>query len=296
MDRLILGTAQLGMNYGIANKPGRPNPDLSRKIVQSAWENGIREYDTAQEYGESEKTLGKALSSLGLSSKAKIITKLNQELDHLDKKTMTQAVRESIAQLDVPALHGLMLRREEYLNLWEKGLGEIFQGFVAQGLTRYLGVSVYSPEMAILGLNTDGIDMIQLPSNILDRRFENAGVFDLAKELGKQIHVRSVFLQGLLLMDRCEIPSNMQFAGSVLEKLKHVEQETGLSRQNLAFGYAKQAYPDAKIVFGVETSEQLNENFISWAKELPHGLIARIKNEFKNVENRVLNPVLWPNK
>ena len=113
ISRLVLGTAQLGMDYGIANKSGRPNSAMAEEMVETAWENGIKIYDTAQGYGESEKALGKALNSLGLSSDANIITKLDPKLDLLDKDALEQAVRESLTRLEVPSLHGLMLHREK---------------------------------------------------------------------------------------------------------------------------------------------------------------------------------------
>ena len=292
-SRFVLGTAQLGMNYGIANKSGTPDSDLAKQIVKSAWENGIREYDTAQGYGESENVLGKALHSLGFSSYARVITKLDPGLDHLDRSGLEQAVKESLDRLNVPILHSLMLHKEEYLELWEKGLGRILRNFVERGLTRYLGVSVYSPDSALLAHKTDGIDMLQIPSNILDRRFEKAGIFQLAENNGKQIYVRSVFLQGLLLMDSEEVPPGLQFAVEVLEKLRYFSHEIGLSRQDLALGYVRQAYPQAKVVFGVETLVQIKDNLKSWEGLFPLGLVDLARKKFNNLENRILNPALW---
>ena len=294
-SRLVLGTAQLGMTYGIANKSGRPNLDLTKQIVKTAWENGIREYDTAQGYGESENVLGNALRSLGICSKISVITKLDRNLDHLGKAALEEAVKESLCHLDVPILHGLMLHRQEYLELWEKGLGDTLQSFITKGLTEHIGVSVYSPDKAVLALETDGIDMIQIPSNILDRRFEKAGVFRLAEENGKQIYVRSVFLQGLLFMESERVPANMQFAVEVLKKLEAFSQETGLSKQELALGYVRQAYPQAKVVFGVETPEQISGNLKSWETILPVGIVEKVQKDFGYVEERILNPALWPN-
>ena len=295
ISRLVLGTAQLGMNYGIANKSARPDSDLAKKIVQTAWENGIREYDTAQGYGESENVLGNALHSLGFSSDAKVITKLDPGLDHLDRAGLEKAVRKSLTRLNVPILNGLMLHKEEYLEVWESGMGDILRGLVKKGLTEHVGVAVYSPRIAKLALETDGIDMIQIPSNILDRRFEEADVFQLAEKKGKQIYVRSVFLQGLLLMERKRIPPKMQFAVEVLKRLEGFSQEIGLSKQTLALGYVRQAYPQAKIVFGVETPEQINSNLKSLYTTLPVGFVGRSQKEFPYVEESILNPALWPN-
>ena len=293
ISRLVLGTAQLGMNYGIANKSGRPDSDLARQIVKTAWEKGIREYDTAQGYGESEKVLGNSIRSLGLGPELKVITKLDPILDHLDEVELELSVKKSIRSLNIRILHGLMLHREGHLLHWEKGLGEIVQGFVKKGLTAKLGVSVYSPEMAMLALKTDGIDMVQLPSNILDRRFEKAGVFDFAEEMGKQVYVRSVFLQGLVLINVEQLPKHMTFALPVLKKIEGVSIDTGLTMKELALGYVKRAYPNAKILFGAETPRQVEENVDMWRRNPQEDFIEQAKELFDDVEERVLNPASW---
>ena len=293
ISRLVLGTAQLGMKYGIANKSGRPDSDSARKIVQTAWESGIKIYDTAQGYGDSEKVLGNALRSLGLCSKARVITKLDPNLDHLDKYALERAVRRSLDRLNLPTLHGLMLHREEYLELWETGLGEILQSFIGKGLTEHIGVSVYSPKKALLALEKDEIYMIQIPSNILDRRFEKAGVFVLGQE--KEVYIRSVFLQGLILMNAEELTENMKFANRILNSLEAFSRETGLSKQDLALGYVGRAFPGTRIIFGAETSRQVKNNLKSWKRTLPDGFVELVQKDFASVEERVLNPALWPN-
>ena len=292
-SRLVLGTAQLGMTYGIANKSGRPDSDLAKKIIKTAWENGVREYDTAQAYGESEKVLGNAIRSLGLGSEFRVITKLDPVLEHLDKASLESSVMKSIHYLNVPMLYGLMLHSEEHLFLWEKGLGETLQSFIENGLTENLGVSVYSPKMAVLALKKDAIDMVQILSNIFDRRFEKAGVFNLAEEMGKQVYVRSVFLQGLAFMSPEELPKHMRFALPVLEKLESLSIDTGLEMQELALFYVKKAYPNAKIIFGAETLRQVEENVGMWRRNPQEDFVEQARELFDEIEQRVLNPASW---
>ena len=292
-SRLVLGTAQLGIDYGIANIIGKPDYFQAKSIIQKAWEKGIREYDTAQGYGESEKVLGNALRSLGISSEVRVITKLDPNIEHLDKAALEQAVRGSLTHLNIPILYGLMLHREEYLELWQKGLGEILQDFVLKGLTEHVGVSIYSPEKAMFALETEGISIVQIPSNILDRRFERAGVFEKAERKRKQIYVRSVFLQGLAVMRIEELPRHMEFAASVLRRIDSLCNDAGLTRQALSLGYVKEAYPNAKIIFGAESHEQVEENMVYWNESLPVDMVDRVKETFDNVEERILNPVFW---
>jgi aryl-alcohol dehydrogenase-like predicted oxidoreductase len=294
-SRLVLGTAQLGMNYGIANRTGKPNFKTAESIIKIAWEAGISEFDTAQGYGDSEQVLGEVFCSLGISNEVKVISKLHPELDHLSQDDLNRSLDKTLSNLKVSGLHGIMLHREELLELWNKGLGENLNGFIKSGMVGQLGVSVYTPQKAIKALKTEGISLVQLPSNLLDRRFEKAGVFELAENKKKQVYVRSIFLQGLLLLNSNEMPIKMKFAGTVLKTLEDLTQELGLSKQDVAVSYAKHAYLDAKIVFGVDNLKQCKDNLMSWKIELPADFVGRVQNTFQFVEDRVLNPVLWPN-
>jgi len=293
---LVLGTAQLGFNYGIANagKTEQPTQTTANAIVQEAWENGIQEFDTAQGYGKSEQALGDALSKLGVSAEALVTSKFDPALDHLDRNVLSNAVGESLSRLGVPSLYGMMLHKEEMLSAWDNGLSKIFHTFVVSGKIKHIGISVYSPEKAIQALNTDGIDMVQLPTNILDRRFETAGVFQLAEEKKKKIYIRSVFLQGLILMDADEIPEKMSFAKPVIEELESISNELKLSRKQLALDYIKSEMPDAKVVFGADTPLHVKENVACWEGELPPSSVDRVKMVFDRVDEKILNPTLWP--
>lgn len=290
---LVLGTAQLGIHYGIANKTGQPDQTMATAIVQEAWENGIREFDTAQGYGTSEEVLGKALKELGLTNDVRVISKFNPNLDHLNYSAMSKAVDESLRRLRVPYLYCIMLHREKMLSLWDNGLEEILHDILASGRVKHAGVSVYSPEKALQALNTEGVDMVQLPTNILDRRFENAGVFQFADKNKKKIYIRSVFLQGLILMDVKEIPEKMVFARTVIEKLESLSMDLGLTRQELTLGYLKSEMPNAMVIFGADTPDHVRENRLCWEKVPPPSLASRVKNIFNDVDERILNPVLW---
>ncbi|MBT5307140.1 MAG: aldo/keto reductase [Candidatus Scalindua sp.] len=292
-SRLVLGTAQLGAPYGIANKTGQPDTAAARSIVKNAWESGIREFDTAQSYGEGERVLGSALVELGISREAKVITKFDPNLQHLDKSAMYRALDTSLKHLRVPRLYGVLLHCEAQLDLWEKGIGKILLGFVRNGQVERVGVSVYSTDKALRALETNGVEMVQVPSNLLDRRFLDAGIFELADKKGKCIYIRSVYLQGLILMSPDELPEKMEFARSTLEKLVSISQEFGMSRQEIALSYLKMVMPKAQIIFGAETPGQVKENVACWRKILPDSLINCLQKRFMSVDEKILNPVLW---
>ncbi|RJR40139.1 MAG: aldo/keto reductase [Desulfobacteraceae bacterium] len=292
-QRLVLGTAQLGMPYGIANKTGRPDLETATEIVRVAWELGIREFDTAQGYGMSEQTLGEAFSRIGISEEVRVITKFEPDLDPLDRRTMEAAVDESLRRLRVPCLFGVLLNAGEKLSAWEKGAFNVLSDFILAGKVRHWGVTVYSPKDALTALHTNGIDILQLPTNIFDRRFEREGVFHLATTEQKRIYIRSVFLQGLILMTADNLPPGMPYARPVLEQLDSLSTGTGLSRQEIAMGYVKSAMPDAQVVIGAETPTQVEENVWKWDAAVPDGLCDRVRAAFPSVSERILNPSLW---
>ena len=292
-SRLVLGTAQFGMRYGIANKIGQPDFLSVQSIVAEVWESGVREFDTAQAYGESERVLGKVLRSLGIAREAKVISKLHPAIDHQDSNALNLALQQTLARIGLPKLYGLMLHTEDLLDIWETGLKDTLDKFIEQGLVERIGVSVYSPQKAARALRTNGISLVQLPSNLLDRRFEKAGVFHEAKSFGKEIYVRSVFLQGLLLMSDSDLPASMRFANTVAKRLINFANETGFSLKQLALGYVRSAYPEQKVLLGCETLEQVRENLEIWSKETPRDIVDRVRREFQDIPEKILNPSLW---
>lgn len=292
-SRLVLGTAQLGMAYGIANNTGQPDFETAVSIVKTAWEYGIREFDTAQAYGESETVLGRALSSLGISPEAKIITKLDPKLEPHQGQNIKRAIKRSLERLQIPSLYGLMLHREEWLDNLNNGLEKTLRALVLDGTVQHLGVSLYTPARAVQALESDLFDMIQVPANILDRRFADAGVFILANEKGKQTYIRSVFLQGLLLMKPEDLPSNMAFVKPILGKIDNLCAQYKYIRQKIALLYIKGKYPQARIIFGAETPTQLEQNLNIWKDNFTS--IFEI-NEFDSLsieDERIINPSLW---
>ena len=292
-ERLVLGTVQLGMPYGIANKTGQPNHTTATEIIRKAWESGIREFDTGQGYGESETVLGKVFAVLGIAQKVLVISKFDPQLNHLDAKALSTALDQSLQRLGILSLYGIMLHREQFLLDWDQGLGNILRNCVQTSRVQHIGISVYSPEKAIQALNTKGIDFVQLPTNILDRRFEKAKVFELARKKQKRIYIRSVFLQGLLLMEPTEISEKMTHVKPIVERIKILSKDLGLTPQELALGYLKLEMPDSQIVFGAEQPMQVKRNVECWTKNYSPSIASAVKKTFKDISENIINPTLW---
>lgn len=293
-SRLVLGTAQLGMPYGIANTTGKPDMATATKIISMALDNGIAEFDTAQAYGTSEEVLGSVFKRLGVSNRVKIISKLQPDLPWRNFRKIREALVRSLKNLGTNKLDGLMLHQEALLDIWDQGLGEVLlKCRDKEPWFRRIGVSVYSPQRAVQALENKHLEMVQIPSNILDRRFENIGVFKIARNSGKTVYVRSIFLQGLLLMNKENLCGVMKKAEPILKHIEDLSSKFGISRQHLAMGYAQYAYPDAKLVIGAETPRQVEENLTIWGRPYPLDIVSDIQQRFKHVDEKILNPSFW---
>jgi aryl-alcohol dehydrogenase-like predicted oxidoreductase len=291
---MVLGTAQLGMPYGIANEEGKPNWKGALEIVAEAWDRGIRFFDTARAYGDSEKVLGRCFKEiLGCDHQAEpaVITKLDPGVDLSHADTIVKEVETSLENLGVDALWGLMLHRESALDRWGPPLEKAVSKLKQQKKIGSFGVSVYSPEKAAQALKMEAMDMVQLPFNVFDQRPLAYGLFQLAQEQGKKVFARSVYLQGLLLMDPGRLPPHMRFAEESLKAYVRFSNHCGLPPRLLAVAFAVQKAPFASFVVGGETAAQVRENvnLFRSAKsvDLPDLEVLAQK------DPKIINPSLW---
>jgi spore coat polysaccharide biosynthesis protein SpsF len=257
---MVLGTAQFGMPYGIANVTGQPAIKQAADMVAQCWEQGIRYFDTAQAYGDSELVLGTCLESLVLDEEPRIITKLHPGTDIRSPKDITKSVQASIGRLRVSALWGLMLHREHWLDEWDGVLGQTLRHLKNQGLIRRLGASVYSVERALQAVDKQDLDVLQVPINVFDRRMARANVFEQADRAGKQVFARSIYLQGLALMDPAAAPDGICHAKTALTAFAEFCRSHQLDRKRFAVEYVRHRAPKALLVLGAETSQQALEN------------------------------------
>lgn len=285
-NKLALGTVQFGLAYGIANPYGKVASKEVTKILQCAKSYGLDTLDTAVEYGESETLLG----SLGIHS-WKVVTKLPVLSNgHSDiNKWVQQETLQSMARLGVSQLHGLLLHRPgQLLESFGGELYEALQAVKAQGLVNKIGVSVYGPEELDRLLDRYPVDLVQTPLNILDRRLLESGWAKRLHAAGVEVHTRSTFLQGLLLMPSHQRPAKFSYWSGIWSEWHRWLAETGLSPLQACLRYAN-GLPDIdRVVVGVDSVVQLDE-IINAA----NGTLSSLPAFEPLQDKRLINPVSW---
>jgi aryl-alcohol dehydrogenase-like predicted oxidoreductase len=205
MMRLALGTVQFGLPYGIANQDGQVTRSVAKDMLQLAAASGIDTLDTAIAYGESESCLGDAGTD-GFS----LVTKLPAVPDGCNdiNEWVREQIEASLGRLGVQSVYALLLHRSgQLLGADGKIIYQAMQDLKKAGLVQKIGVSIYSPDELDVLMPQYRFDLVQAPFNLVDRRLYTSGWLQRLKQEGTEIHTRSAFLQGLLLMPRSSIPS-----------------------------------------------------------------------------------------
>ena len=203
--KLALGTVQFGLPYGIANQAGQVSRSEAKTMLQLALANGMDTLDTAIAYGDSEKCLGE-VGTQGFN----VVTKLPALPDSCMDVSgwVEQQVNASLSRLGVTEVYGLLLHRSDQL-IGSNGVAlyKALQTLKDNGQVKKVGVSIYSPsELAVL-MPRYRFDLVQAPFNLVDQRLYSSGWMQRLKDDNVEIHTRSAFLQGLLLMNQADIPS-----------------------------------------------------------------------------------------
>jgi aryl-alcohol dehydrogenase-like predicted oxidoreductase len=294
-NQYILGTAQLGQHYGIANTSGQPDTEDAVAIIRTAINYGISFFDTAHAYGESEQILGYALRCCNAEVKARVITKLSPVLPATPFK-LHGSLRDSMCKLGVPHLYCLMLHREEHLAALDTWLGEELCRYRSEGIIQHIGISVYNPDAALAALQHPFVSIVQLPTNLFDRRFESAGVFMKANEIDKELHIRSVFLQGVLCMHPDELPTFLGEIIPALSAFRALCRAYECTPNHAALRWVLRRRQNCRVCFGAENPAQVRQNldFSDLNDTLPDKFFSELEAILPPQKPELLNPALWP--
>ena len=255
--KLALGTAQFGMTYGIANTDGKVTEQAAKKILHRAKEAGINILDTAAGYGSSEYILGK----IGIND-WRIVTKLpalpEECLDVSD--WVNEQFTTSLKKLGVRNVSSLMLHRPIQL-LEPKGqeLWSAIQTLKKEGLVKKIGYSIYSPDELDALWDRFQPDIIQSPYNIIDQRLKTSGWLDQLDEVGVEVHIRSIFLQGLLLLGLDDRPDRFFKWNKLWRQWDNWLSDNQLTAIQVCINFALSESKISHVVVGVDNIGQLNE-------------------------------------
>ncbi len=301
-SKLVIGTAQLGLHYGIANESGAPSAATAERMLKVAIGAGASYIDTARDYGNSEAVIGSALAS-GWGGRARIITKLSALSDYnhdTDSNTIEAAVRESIYRsclaLRSQTLDVLMLHRASHVENWGGAVWSQILRLKAEGFIGALGVSVQSPEELEKILDLSEVLYIQLPYNILDWRWDRVvpKIEEKKRERGIVIHARSALLQGLLVSQNLDHwrKAHVKDAENHINWLS--AQAQGLGLAGLCLKYVSAISWIDGVVVGMESIEQVLQNArLLGEPPLSQYQVSDILETRPFLEERSLNPALW---
>ena len=286
--KIALGTVQFGLNYGVANKVGQVNPEMASSILQLANQSGIDTLDTAIDYGNSEDLLGK----IGVQS-WKVVTKLPsvpQECNDVSEWVNSQ-VFGSLKRLGLDSLYGLLLHRPNQLfDRVGADLYSALQALKADGLVSKVGVSVYGPEELDQLTNHYSFDLVQAPLSILDRRLLESGWTEKLEQAGIELHTRSAFLQGLLLMPENERPTIFRQWSGVWKEWDRWLNSTGLNPLQACLYFLNSISSVNRIVVGVDSYEHMLGII-----HASHGQLKSLPKFPIFKDQRIINPSSWPN-
>ena len=264
LSALSLGTAQLGMNYGVANNNGQPSLEASFDIMNAALDSGITSFDTARDYGNSEDVIGAFLRQ-HKGEKPFITTKIwhfqGETYADVEKYVVTE-LENSLKRLGVDRVNNVMLHSTEDILKFGDKAAKAMRSLVDRGYTDLIGASVYTNEDVEHVLRFPEYDSIQVPMSIFDQRLIHTGAIEKLSEAGVTVFVRSVFLQGLFFMDPDAMtePVFVEEVAPRVRKLREYAEREGMSVGELAITFIRDLPGVASLVLGADNPDQVRAN------------------------------------
>jgi len=288
MSKIALGTVQFGTDYGINSENGQVQPEEVRSILNYAHSHNIDLLDTAPAYGNSEKILG------GVNvSNFKVVTKTRHfdglEIDNNDVKLLNNDFNHSLKDLKQDSVYGVLIHNSD--DLFKPGAEKLFDQLQelkqAEKIVK-IGVSVYDHSQLQSILDNFDIDLVQLPFNILDRRMIDRGMLTKLREKDIEVHARSIFLQGLLLMSEQNRPDKFKRWSALWVIWHEWLNDNQITALEAATRYAISMPEISKVLVGVDNVDQLKEIFATSSGVLPD-----IPSEMFTNDIDLLNPSNW---
>jgi len=288
MNKLAIGTAQFGMDYGIGSSPGKVNISEVKKILEYAKLTNIDMLDTASAYGKSEKILGELnVDEFKVVTKTRHfnIPKITDDALNL----LNRDFEKSLKDLKLDSMYGLLIHHAD--DLMKPGASKIIEfihNLKKTNKIRKIGVSIYENKHLSFVLENFDIDLVQLPLNIFDRRLIDNGMLKLLSQKGLEVHARSIFLQGLILMADSSRPRKFDRWDSLWKSWSEWLNDYKISPLEASIRYAMSFSEISKVLVGIDSLNQLIE-----IVDAASGVLPPIPNELYTNDSLLLNPSNW---
>ena len=284
MNRIVLGGAQLGLPYGILNGGETLSREEVARILDTAVDHGIDSIDTAIAYGQSESMIGETSQN-----HFKIISKLPPlpvDISNVSEWVHSQ-VQGSLSRLKCTSLDALLLHRPQDLT-GAQGveLYAAIESLTAEKMIHRFGVSIYSPDDLEGIIDTFEIHVVQAPLNVFDRRI--LGVTDQLSALNIEVHVRSIFLQGVLIASPQDRPQRFEPWSEHFALFDEWVRSSGVSAMACCMGFALQQSGIAKLVIGTTSAESLDEIMNS----IPNSVL-EVPTHLQSSVEQLIDPRIW---
>lgn len=283
-NKLILGTAQFGLHYGINNSTGKITGSEAAAILQLCTQNQISFLDTSNAYGNAHDVLGNIIQRNQLAFE--IISKLNISTNN----NIRQEIEHTFLDLQVERLYGYLCHNFNYFQR-NSYIWKYFTDLKAAGKTKKIGFSLYHPhEFDWLMQSKIPFDIIQVPYNIFDQRFSR--IFDRCADAGIEVHVRSLFLQGLFFKSAADLPLKFSAVAPKIEALHQYSTIRQIPLEHILLCYGLSRKNIDKVVIGVDSLSNLESNL-----RVEHYSDADIDLEyldsFSETDESVIIPANW---
>jgi aryl-alcohol dehydrogenase-like predicted oxidoreductase len=287
MSKIILGTVQMGLYYGINNKLGKISLEESHQILLRAYVSGITTLDTAEAYGNSHKVIGEFHKSYP-NYRFNIVTKIPHSIE---KNSIEIKIKEYLEDLGVNCIEILMFHSFDSFKSNQFTVDKLLE-LKSSGLINHIGVSVYSNDQLKYLLDKDDVTVVQLPFNLLDNYSVRGDLLEELKLKGKIIHSRSAFLQGLFFKKTNDENIIVRKLQSELEILNEIAIQSNCSIEELALSYCLHQKNIDNVIIGVDSEDHLNTNMKASSFKIEKDTMQKINN-IKIEDLDLLNPSLW---
>jgi len=280
------------MDYGVSNTHGQCSSEEVRKILALAFTQGIEILDTAAAYGESESRIA---SNSPTGCHFKIVTKsapfLNSDSESSKVEHLRSSFAHSLEKLGQDRLYGFLVHHpRDLLSSDGRALFAAMQDLKIQGLVEKIGVSVYSAAQIEEILARFEVDLVQVPVSVFDQRLVSGGQLRALRQCGIEIHARSIFLQGLALIDPESVPQRLDLVRPQLRKFRASIAEAGMTPLCAALSFISGIKEISLALVGVTSARELSEIVNAWPSSIEQTLDF---SRFAMSEEYIVNPAMW---